>query len=102
MSIYKPGRPNKGNPPDEAGEYRFRNKDTNEIDYIGETNNLRRREREHYNSDKPLSPETHDFEWQRADGRSTSGTRREHESEKIGQHNPLLNIRGGGGGRTAK
>ena len=42
------------------------------------------------------------FEWQVADGRSTSRTRREHEREKIEQHDPYLNGSAGGEGRPAR
>ena len=35
--LYKPGRPSKQEPPEKPGEYRWRNKETNEIDYYGET-----------------------------------------------------------------
>ncbi len=41
------------------------------------------------------------FEWKKADGRSTSNTRREHEQKKIAQHNPPLNKSKGGEGRKA-
>lgn len=42
-NMYKPGRPSKQEPPEKAGEYRWINKETREIDYIGETSNLHRR-----------------------------------------------------------
>ncbi len=42
------------------------------------------------------------FEYKVADGRSTSKTRREHEQEKIKQHDPALNKSRGGEGRPAK
>ena len=102
MGIYKRGRPSKQAPPSAAGEYRWRNRETGAIDYVGETNNLARRRGEHERSDKPVSRETHDFEWQRADGRSTSRTRRAHERETIDKHQPPLNRRGGGGGRRGR
>ena len=41
------------------------------------------------------------IEYQVADGRSTSNTRREHERQKIEQHNPSLNKSKGGEGRPA-
>lgn len=41
------------------------------------------------------------FEWKKADGRSTSTTRREHEQQKIKQHQPTLNNSAGGEGRKA-
>ncbi len=102
MSIYKPGRPSRQEPPNTEGEYRWVNKDTKDIDYIGETSDLDRRKAEHERSEKPVSSDTHHFEWQKADGRSTSNTRRDHEREKIKEHNPPLNQRAGGGGRKAK
>ena len=88
-------------PPQRPGEYRWRNKKTGEIEYVGETNNLARRKAEHIKSDKPVSEDTHQFEWKKADDNSTSATRREHERQKIEQHNPSLNQRAGGGGRPA-
>ena len=42
------------------------------------------------------------FEYQVADGRSTSHTRREHEKKKIKEHDPVLNKSKGGEGRPAK
>lgn len=42
------------------------------------------------------------FEYQVADGRTTSKTRRIHERDKIKQHNPVLNKSKGGEGRPAK
>lgn len=106
MSAYKPGRPVKYDPftgagrrpPARQGEYRIR--DTGgTILYIGETNALSRRMGEHIRSGKLSSGCT--FEYQVADGRSTSRTRREHEREKIRQHQPLLNKSKGGEGRPA-
>ena len=100
MGIYKSGAPSTQKPPNAPGEYRWINKETNEIDYVGETNNLARRKSEHNRSDR-FSTDTHDFAWKEADGRSTSKTRRDHEREKIDKHNPSENQRRGGGGRPA-
>ena len=97
--LYKPGRPSRQDPPQKPGEYRWRNKKTGEIDYIGETNNLKRRKSEHERSSKPVSEKSHFFEWKTADGRFSVDKRREHEKTKINQHNPNLNLRAGGGGR---
>ena len=101
MSIFPRGRPSRQAPPNKPGMYRFRSKQTGEIDYIGEAVNIARRIAEHLRSPKPVSCETHHVEWQRADRRSTSRTRREHERGKINKHKPRLNKRGGGGGRRA-
>lgn len=97
--LYKKGRPSRKDPPEKPGEYRFRNKETNEIDYIGETSNLKRRLQQHERSDKPVSRDTHYFEYKVADGRFSVDKRREHETEKIEEHQPRLNQRAGGGGR---
>ena len=101
MSIYSQGSPSKQEPPDKAGAYHLIEKKMQEMQYHGETSNLRRRKQEHFRSGK-YSPETHDFAWKQADGRSTSKTRREHERKKIAQHSPPHNKRAGGGGRPAK
>lgn len=108
MGTVKRGRPEKFSPakltgspiPDKPGVYRFRNRETGEIDYVGETNDVWRRVREHTGSGK-LDPDKHDIEWKRADGRSTSITRREVEKEWITRHSPSGNRNSGGGGRTA-
>lgn len=107
MGTYRTGRPKKYNPYTEAGhmpphlpgEYRLRNQDA-AIMYIGETNDLRRRMREHMRSGKLQSGYT--IEFQVADGRSSSRTRRTHEQAKIAQHAPALNRSRGGEGRPAK
>ena len=106
MSIYSSGRPMKYNPttgagtkpPARPGEYRIRDAYGSML-YIGETDNLARRTAEHIRSGKLPSYGT--IEYQLADGRSTSRTRREHERSKIAQHRPPLNRSGGGEGRPA-
>lgn len=110
MAIYKPGRPSKYNPSTQAGkkppaspgEYRIRDKQGT-ITYIGETNNLKRRMNQHLYNGRMSDGENEGgtFEWKKADGRSTSGTRREHERQKIDQHSPELNKSKGGEGRIA-
>lgn len=100
--LYKPGRPSRQEPPEKPGEYRWVCKETGEIDYVGETNNLKRRASEHERSEKPVGRETHHFEWKQADGRFGVDSRRNHEKNKIEQHNPSLNQRLGGGGRKSR
>lgn len=109
MSTYKPGRPfkyypatQKGTkPPQKAGLYRIRSLQGQML-YIGETCNLARRIREHIRSGKisidPARPSV--VEFQIADSRSTSRTRRLHERKKIACHKPSLNKSRGGEGRT--
>lgn len=101
MGIFKRGRPSRQDPPSGPGLYRFVDKLTGRLDYIGETSNLRRRISEHFRSDKQVSPETHHAEWQAADGRSTSRTRRQQETLKISQFKPGMNKRRGGAGRRS-
>lgn len=109
-SIYKPGRPFKyipathggSIPPDKPGLYRIRN-GRGRILYIGETCSLARRIREHIRSGKiSIRPaDRFSVEFQIADSRSSSRTRRAHECRKIRQHNPPLNKSRGGEGRIA-
>lgn len=110
VSIYSAGRPFKYNPanrnnmppPARAGEYRIKDSSGN-IVYLGESNNLARRTREHIRQGKLCG----DFgrgnilEYKIADGRSTSNTRRIHERQKIKQHYPIYNKSSGGEGRPA-
>ena len=107
MGIYNSGRPFKFNPftgtgskpPSRPGEYRMRDA-KGIIAYIGETNNIKRRMREHMKSGK-LKP-GYTLEFKLADRRSSSRTRRAHEQAKIAQHSPFLNRSIGGEGRIAK
>ncbi len=111
MAIYKSGRPFKyrpaidsgHKPPRKPGNYRIRDAQGTII-YIGETCDLYRRIREHIRSGKILlTPSAAcTVEYQVADGRSTSRTRRHHEKKKIAQHKPALNKSRGGEGRVAE
>lgn len=97
MSIYKAGRPWKFDPttgaghrpPNSPGEYRMRD-GSGCITYIGETNDLARRMREHIRSGKLPTGQGcgSTLEYMVADGRSTSRTRREHEQQSIEKHHP--------------
>ncbi|MEQ2363150.1 GIY-YIG nuclease family protein [Faecalibacterium tardum] len=110
MSIYKAGRPWKFDPttgaghrpPNSPGEYRMRD-GSGCITYIGETNDLARRMREHIRSGKLPTAQGcgSTLEYMVADGRSTSRTRREHEQQSIEKHHPTLNRSKGGEGRPA-
>lgn len=113
MGIYKPGHPKKYNPttgegqipPAKPGEYRICDEE-GKIVYIGETNDLNRRMKQHIYSGKLKMDQVlimgYTFEYKEADGRATSKTRRKHEQEKIKQHKPKLNKSKGGEGRPAK
>ncbi|MEW6531776.1 MAG: GIY-YIG nuclease family protein [Thermodesulfobacteriota bacterium] len=107
MSTYKRGRPKKykpassreSAPPSRSGEYRIRDSD-GEIQYIGETSNLRKGMGQHRKAGRLGDGDS--FEFLVADGRSSSKTRRAHEAKKIASHKPSGNKRGGGGGRRAR
>lgn len=100
MGILKRGRPSRQEPPNGPGIYRFRNKTTGKPEYIGETVNLRKRKKQHGESGKLRSQ--YCFEWQQADSRSTSKTRRRIEKEHIRKYQPTLNRDVGGSGRLAR
>lgn len=102
MAVYKPGRPSRREPPEKPGEYRYRNKETGDVEYIGESSNLSKRDSQHEKSDEPFGRETHYFEWKAADGRYGVESRRDHERKKIEEHNPRYNQRAGGAGRKPK
>lgn len=100
MSILRRGRPSRQDPPDRPGIYRFVRKDTGEVTYVGEASNLRKRKYQHTHNGF-FEPDDEYFEWQVADGRSNSDTRRDIERTKIKEHNPEKNRDRGGSGRRA-
>ena len=108
MQIYKPGRPKEHRPldgylgciPKAKGEYRILSKDR-EVMYVGVSNNINRRVKEHIksgkiNSDNPI------VAFKKADGRAGQSRLNDHERKKIKQHSPKLNQRAGGAGRPYK
>jgi len=95
---YAPGRPSSAAPPDAAGEYRIKDKD-GKTKYIGETNDLKRRKKEHERSGKIEEGEK--FLWKKAKPSATTEERRAHEKKKIEQHQPYGNKSKGGEGRKA-
>lgn len=107
MALYRPGRPTEVHPldpnetrsiPKAKGEYRIINGDTREVMYVGVTNNLSRREREHERTGK-INSDNSIFAYKVADGRASQSRINDHERAKIEQHNPPLNQRAGGAGR---
>ena len=107
MPIYKPGRPKRYSPassreapPQSPGEYRMRRADGT-VYYIGETNNLARRLREHIRSGKLPTDGSATADLLLADRRSSSATRRQHEQTSIQKYQPSLNKSRGGEGRPA-
>ena len=91
------GRPARTPPKNKPGVYRITNKKTDKVEYIGETNNLARRKREHRQTGN-LNPKKERFEHQ-ASPNSTTDQRRAQERAQIKRHNPPRNQRRGGGGR---
>ena len=108
MSIYKPGRPKEYHPlessmeklPSAKGEYRILNNERDVV-YIGVTNKFNRRIKEHIRTGKICS-ENPIVAFQPADGRASQSRINDHERQKIKQHSPKLNQRGGGAGRPYK
>ena len=104
-SIYKKGRPSRrgyddlSDLPHRPGEYRVRDKE-GKVAYAGETNDLRRRVREHKSKGVKIQP-GESVDYLIADGRSTSRTRRKHEQETIDKYQPYRNRSVGGEGRVA-
>ena len=102
---FGPGRYKRGKPESVEGVYRYVNKNTERVEYVGQSNNLRRRYQEHPRGAKPpLDPNTHHFDWKEQTGFISKALstleRRIKEQKKIRKHNPILNKNKGGGGRT--
>lgn len=108
MGVYGRGRPKRWNPftgegstpPDAPGEYRLRDR-SGKITYVGETNNLRRRLKEHKSKGKIKQLGEGTVDWMRASDSSDSASRREHERRSIRKHKPSMNKSRGGEGRPA-
>jgi hypothetical protein len=100
-SPYRAGRPTHQKTPTGRGEYRWRNKETGKVDYIGISDNLKRRKREHERSGL-FSTVSHFFEWMGADDECNFSDLRAHERDSVRKHKPSKNVRGGGGGRSPR
>lgn len=93
------GRPRRGKPNAVPGTYRYVNKRTGKVDYVGQSDNLRRRYQQHLRGDQPaFDPHTHHFDWQ---AQISGGTeeRLQKEKDQYLDHKPPMNRRKGGGGR---
>lgn len=75
-------------PPNTQGVYRITDKDYN-VKYVGETNNLARREKEHEASGKLKGTEY--FEWKPLHGNTSTDTRRDIETDLIHTYDPPRN-----------
>ena len=107
MGTYNRGRPpkydpfsyNGRKPPKSPGEYRIKDS-TNSTKYLGITNDLERRMKEHKKSGKLSSGDK--FEWMAAKNTASYDDIRDHERVKIKQKNPYANKRQGGAGPNPK
>lgn len=97
----RPKRPSNRKPDHSPGIYRIRERGDTQPVYIGETSDLATRKGTHFGINGNYSAKTHVFLWQRADGRSTSNSRKEIERELIEIYKPRDNKNSGGGGRHA-
>ncbi len=98
----KPKRPSDRKPDHSPGIYRIRERGRGtEPVYIGETSDLAARKGTHFGINGNYSAKTHVFLWQRADGRSTSNSRKKIERDLIAIYRPRDNKNSGGGGRHA-
>ena len=86
----------KGPPPSAPGIYRIIDRKTGKIIYIGTTNDLSRRPKEHQRSGLHDS-KLHIFAYQLAHKDATAIARYDVEKIKIEKHTPCLNRNGGGG-----
>jgi hypothetical protein len=86
------------NLPARPGVYRFRNKKSNTITYIGQTNNMRRRIAEHV-STGTLNLWTHYVEYKEARPRTSKEALCQAEKAHIRRHRPRDNKYRGGNGR---
>ena len=84
--------------PQEPGIYRHRNKETDKIDYVGQTNNLRKRQQEHARNGK-LNPETQYVQYSSSKKDASKDDLLQTEKDHIARHNPKGNTTKGGNGR---
>ena len=84
--------------PDSPGVYRHVNKRTGEVEYVGQTENLRVRQQQHVRSGK-LDPEKQWVEYSEAKASATKDDLRNTERQHVERHDPSGNIYRGGNGR---
>jgi len=84
--------------PTSPGAYRHRNKSTGKVVYVGQTNNLRKRQQEHVRDGK-LDTNKQYVQYGVAKRTVTKGHLRETEVVHIARHKPSGNTTKGGNGR---
>ena len=86
------------NIPQEPGMYRHVNKQTGEIEYVGQTDNLRVRQQQHARDGK-LNPSTQDVHYSIAKSSATKDDLCETEKDHIKRNKPSGNKTKGGNGK---
>lgn len=84
--------------PDKPGVYRHKNKETGEVDYVGQTNNLRKRQQEHAREGK-LDTNTQYVQYSEAKPDANKDDLCNTEVRHITRHKPTGNTTKGGNGR---
>lgn len=84
--------------PAEPGIYRHVNKKSGEVDYVGQTDNIRKRQQEHAREGN-LNPVEQQIVWAQARSDATRESLLQTEKDHIGRHNPSGNTYKGGNGR---
>ena len=84
--------------PSVPGEYRHRNKSTDIVEYVGQTDNLRKRQQEHARSGK-LDINNQYVQYGVAKSTASKDDLLQTEKEHIARHNPSGNTTKGGNGR---
>ena len=84
--------------PNKPGVYRFVNKSTREVEYVGQTNNLRKRQQQHAKSGK-LNTAKQYVQYAVAKTTATKGDLCRTEVDHIARHRPSGNKYKGGNGR---
>lgn len=84
--------------PNKPGEYRHINKNTGEVEYVGQTNDLRKRQQEHARNGK-LDTNEQKVAYSVAKPDATKDDLLKTEKDHIKRHNPSGNTYEGGNGR---
>jgi len=107
LAAIKPGRMNqtdqvkgKESPlPEKPGVYRHVNKETKKIEYVGQTDNIRKRQQEHARSGK-LNTDKQNIQYAEAKANAGNTDLQQTEKNHIKRHKPAGNKYEGGNGRT--
>jgi hypothetical protein len=84
--------------PSTPGEYRHRNKSTGEVEYVGQTDNLRKRQQEHARDGK-LDTDKQYVQYGAAKSTASKDDLCKTEVDHIARHKPSGNTTKGGNGR---